>query len=97
MNYTLHPEAAFEHEEQVAYYETSSRGLGQRYHDAFRAAVTQACEHPQRHKLIAAPDLRQTPIHGFPHTLIFREHGDGIQVLAVAHHRRRPGYWAPRL
>lgn len=39
MNYVLHPAAALEHEEQVAYYEARSPGLGRRYHAAFRSAL----------------------------------------------------------
>lgn len=32
MTYRLHPEAAREHQQQVAYYENEQRGLGRRYH-----------------------------------------------------------------
>ena len=63
MKVWLHPEAALEHEEQVAYYEARAVGLGRRYHAA----------------------------------LLFREASGEIQVLAIAHLRRRPGYWASRL
>lgn len=42
MNYVLHPEAALEHEQQVAYYQERQRDLGQRYHSAFRSAVAMA-------------------------------------------------------
>jgi len=33
---------------------------------------------------------------GFPLAVIYRDIGDTIQVLAVAHHRREPGYWVRR-
>jgi plasmid stabilization system protein ParE len=32
----------------------------------------------------------------FPFSLIYRTHMDGIQVVAVMHERRRPGYWLGR-
>jgi tRNA(Ile)-lysidine synthase TilS/MesJ len=33
----------------------------------------------------------------FPYAVIYRIASDGsIRVLAVAHHRRRPGYWRAR-
>jgi hypothetical protein len=33
----------------------------------------------------------------FHFDLIYREVDGLVQVLAVAHHRRRPGYWTGRL
>ena len=96
MNYEIHPAAALEHEEQVAYYEARSPGLGRRYHAAFRSALLRVCEAPDRYKVIQAPDIRLTCLRGFPFSLIYRA-VDVVHVLAVAPHRKRPGYWAERV
>ncbi len=32
----------------------------------------------------------------FPFSLVYRELGGHIQVIAFAHAKRRPGYWKPR-
>ena len=33
----------------------------------------------------------------FPYDIVYRLVGDGeLEVVAVAHHKRRPGYWAKR-
>jgi plasmid stabilization system protein ParE len=32
----------------------------------------------------------------FPFAVVYRVTDDSIRVLAVAHHRRRPGYWQAR-
>ena len=32
----------------------------------------------------------------FPFSIVYRVHQDAMQVVAVAHHRRRPGYWRDR-
>ena len=37
------------------------------------------------------------PLRRFPYALIFRLDGDVIRIVAVAHRRRRPRYWAPRV
>lgn len=66
MTYELHPEAALEHEEQVAYYETCAIGLGSRYHAAFREAVFKAGEAPQRYRIVADPFFRRVSLQGFP-------------------------------
>jgi hypothetical protein len=33
----------------------------------------------------------------FPFSLVYHLRGDEVEVLAVAHGRRRPGYWRSRL
>jgi toxin ParE1/3/4 len=33
----------------------------------------------------------------FPFSLVYRLRGDEIEIIAVAHGRRRPGYWRSRL
>lgn len=44
----------------------------------------------------AASGTRGLPIHRYPYSVIYRIEGDSLRVLAVAHHSRRPGYWAGR-
>lgn len=36
---------------------------------------------------------RKRAIKRFPFSVWFEVHGDQVTVLAIAHHRRRPGYW----
>ena len=40
---------------------------------------------------------RRVPLRRFPYALIFRGDGDVIRVVAVAHRRRSPRYWKPRI
>jgi toxin ParE1/3/4 len=35
-------------------------------------------------------------LNRFPFALIYRIERDEVQILAVAHHSRRPGYWRER-
>ncbi|HET9766744.1 MAG TPA: type II toxin-antitoxin system RelE/ParE family toxin [Thermoanaerobaculia bacterium] len=39
---------------------------------------------------------RRYVLHGFPYSVIYRELADHIQVVAVAHGKRKPGYWRSR-
>lgn len=39
------------------------------------------------------PDTRSLPLNGFPFSVIYHLSGDTLRIIAVAHHRRRPGYW----
>ena len=97
MNYAFHPEAAIEYAEQVAHYKSLREALGKRYHHAVKVAALKACAAPNRYRVHLPPAIRQVPIEGFPYSLIIREVHERIQILAVAHHRRRPLYWLDRL
>ena len=37
---------------------------------------------------------RRYILRRFPYSLIYQVSVDELRILAVAHHRRRPGYWA---
>lgn len=39
---------------------------------------------------------RRYLLRRFPYSIIYQIAGDELRVIAVAHHRRRPGYWAHR-
>jgi plasmid stabilization system protein ParE len=97
MIHTFHPEAATEYAEHVAFYESLRTGLGARFHAAVKAVVANACKTPARYRIEFPPTIRRARVQGFPYNVIFREVDGNIQVLAVAHHRRRPLYWLNRL
>jgi toxin ParE2 len=42
-------------------------------------------------------NTRRRVLEGFPYSVIYREKDDIILVLAVAHAKRRPGYWRKRI
>lgn len=93
MKYSLHPEAAAEHIDHLAFYELRQSGLGKRYHLAFQSTVREVCEAPQRYRRVGtALVIRCARLPGFPYSLLFRETDNTIQILAIAHHRRRPNY-----
>jgi toxin ParE1/3/4 len=96
MNYRFHPAAEAEHLEQIAFYETRQQGLGARYREHFLHAVQKVCETPARYPIEQQPDIRRVRLRPFPLALIYRERDGMVQVLAVAHYRRRPGYWLGR-
>jgi plasmid stabilization system protein ParE len=41
--------------------------------------------------------LRRCLLSTFPYQIIYRIEGDSIRIYAVAHVKRRPGYWNKRL
>ena len=97
MSYWLHPEAAEEHKRQVAHYEAVQAGLGRRYHAEFQDVLTLVCASPDRSRIVLAPDIRRALFKVFHFDLVYREVDGLVQVLAIAHHRRQPGYWVARI
>ncbi len=55
------------------------------------------CESPDMPLKLSGIDLHQQVMFKFPFTILYQETFTSIQVLAVAHQRRRPNYWAGRL
>jgi toxin ParE1/3/4 len=94
VNYFFSEAAGAEHLGHVAWYRDRNARLGARYLAAFDAAIGKACEHPDRFPIEAAPAIRRVRVPGFPINILYRIVGAEIEVLAVAHHRRRPGYWS---
>jgi plasmid stabilization system protein ParE len=96
VKYFFHPEAEAEHLAEVAFYEGCRKGLGARYLASFNSAMERVCRDPEQFRIECEPDLRRIPLHGFPFAIIYRSVNGQVQVLAVAHQRRRPGYWVTR-
>ena len=97
MSYQFHPAAEAEHLETIAYYETQQPGLGESYLSEFESVLERVCEATNRYPMARKPDIRRIRLRRFPFTVLVRESEGMVQVLAVAHHHRRPMYWLGRL
>lgn len=97
MKYFFNEAARVEHLEHVAYYESCQPGLGARYLSAFDEAMDKVCQSPVRFRVEFPPDVRKFRVSGFPYNILYRLVGSDVEVLVVAPHRRRPGYWLGRL
>ena len=97
MSYFFHEAARIEHLEHVAYYESCQAGLGARYLSVFDAAMDAVSQSPERYRIEFPPDIRKFRVPGFPYNILYRLVGADVEVLVVAPHRRRPGYWLGRV
>ena len=67
---------------------------------AFQRALEQAIDHIQNHPRACPPYLRNTRkwrLTGFPYSIIYRDLGESLHVVAFAHDSRDPKYWLERL
>lgn len=72
---------------------------GQRQAEALDREINSKLELLKDHPLIGTPGIggsRWMPLKRFPYTLHYRVVGEVIDILAMAHQRRRPGYWQKR-
>jgi plasmid stabilization system protein ParE len=92
-------EAAVEMAEAASWYEQHRVGLGLEFLAAVDAAVARIAENPRigsRTPGVDDEDIRRVFIRRFPYHVVYIELPDRLQVLAVAHDRRRPAYWVGR-
>lgn len=88
----FHPEARIEFLESVIYYESHQIGLGRRFLEDVEEAVRRIQLHPNMYRLVGQA-WRQCRIPRFPFGIIYRIKNRRIEVIAVMHLHRRPGYW----
>lgn len=79
----------------AAWYEESEPGLGSRFFDAMDAAQKRIMGNPEIYRCFQR-DFRKCHLKDFPYLLIFRIQRNTINVVAVMHTSRRPGYWEER-
>ena len=83
MQVEFHPLAEEELIEQASFYDNRVPGLGAIFLDEIEA-------------IAATQGTRGLPLRRFPHSLIYAAEDARIWVLAVAHQKRKPGYWRQR-
>jgi plasmid stabilization system protein ParE len=93
--FRFHPAAEAELEEAAAWYEERRAGLGADFIAATRAKVDEILEMPHRFQQVSG--ARRAALDQFPYMIVYREVAHAvIEIVAVAHFRRRPGYWSRR-
>ncbi len=94
-------EARVEYREGGRWYEARVTGLGVEFFDEVDATLRRILALPRtgRHVPRMPKDLpvRRLAVRRFPYHVIYLESADAVRVLAIAHDRRRPGYWHDRL
>lgn len=83
----------------IAWYEPREVGLGNGLLDDVEAGLESIERDPTRFAVDESYGGRVVRSHmlgRFPYRLIFECRMDDVIILAVAHHRRRPGYWRKR-
>jgi toxin ParE1/3/4 len=93
--YAFHPEAEAELGDAASFYEARVEGLGKAFADAVERTILFIRRYPEAGTRVDQ-FRRRVVVRGFPYSVVYQTQPDAVLILAVAHARRRPGYWRAR-
>lgn len=82
--------------EATLYHDRERPGYGDRFVAAFHESRDFLLQFPISGRL-GFRGTRSWKISSFPYSIVYVVRGEILFIIAVAHHRRRPGYWQSRL
>lgn len=91
----VHVDAQTELDAAATWYEERRVGLGLGFVAAIDRTFQRIAERPEAFAVYRAP-IRRAVVHRFPYIVFFEAEAHRVVVYAVAHARRRPGYWLGR-
>ena len=91
----VHPEAIAEARAAREWYEAQNAEAAEAFMHELDVAIERIEEAPRQWPSYL-DDTRRYLLRRFPFIVVFRAVNDHVQILAVAHARRRPGYWLGR-
>ena len=91
----FNPLAEAELQDAASWYEDRKAGLGARFIAAIRHRAGEIVESPRRWSVMGG--VRRVLLGPSPYAIVYREISDDeIEIVAIAHLKRRQGYWAQR-
>ena len=87
--------AEIELREAVAYYESKSPGLGLDFHSEVETSVHAISRFPGRWP-VREDGTSRCLIHRLPYVVVYLQQPGHVWIIAIAHCKRRPQYWAER-
>lgn len=94
---SFHPEASAEFLDASRTYGTETDALAAGFQSEVERSISLLVEYPEAAPLVGTTDVRHKVLRRFPYSLFYAVEPERIRILAVAHQRRRPGYWIHRI
>ena len=91
----VHEDAQIEITAALDYYKEISEDLSDDLLVKFRQAVNEIADHPKLFPVIRGK-YRKINLERFPFKIVFRMKEDELNIVAFAHHKRKPNYWRKR-
>lgn len=97
MNVSFLPAASKELKSAISHHEASRPGYGSVFASEFQHAVERMKADPDSFTKVEG-EYRSISLRKFPYSVVFRRVSEvDVIIVAVAHAKRRPGYWRQRL
>jgi plasmid stabilization system protein ParE len=93
---SFHPDAEQEYLTSLAWYRQRSLTAAINFEEEFFRAIVKIAEAPDRWPSYTLA-CRRYVLHQFPFSIVYRVNPSQVDILALAHGHRRPGYWRERL
>lgn len=92
----FHPEARAELVDAASWYAARNHAAAKRFESQIESKLLLVMERPERWPFYEA-GTRRILLERFPYSIIFISSDEVIQVIAIMHHKREPGYWLDRV
>lgn len=92
----IHEAARREANLATVWYAERSISAARRFRDDLLTAFSSAAESPLRYPAYLH-GTRRVVLRRFPYFIVFFDWQDEVYIVAVAHAKRRPGYWKKRV
>lgn len=96
MKYIFHPEAKYELNQAVDFYEGQQRKLGLEFLEDVYSTIQRIIEFPNAFSK-QSKNTRKCLTNRFPFAVIYQIKKEEIFIAAVVHLARKPGFWKERL
>ena len=81
----------------MRFYESRQRGLGSRLWNSIDEAISRIENDPTSYEFVES-NIHRCPVKKFPYSVYYLVPSDDqVVVFAIAHHKRRFGYWKHRV
>jgi len=91
------PAARAEFDAAAEWYESRAKGLGEKFTNSIDEILGRIAQSPAEFPIWDGDRrFRRAVAQRFPYVIFFRELPDSIEVIAIAHAAREPGYWLER-
>lgn len=91
----FHPEALAEADSAAEYYREKQATLEKRFLLSLQSAVARIRQYPFIYRKIT-DNVHKSRLRHFPYALVYKVTDTTIEILAVMHIRKQPGYWKNR-
>lgn len=86
---------------ELHWYSAESEHLAERLWQDIQHAMQVISEYPAAGEEVPRVrvdgEVRRFPLRDFPYFVIYREHPDYLEIVALAHTSRNPNYWRSRV